>query len=178
MLTGEYVTIGIPPTYVGEAGTSFFIGAYQRTDFGTSPIGLDFEDPEGESWFSATVDYQMDIDDLAGTAYTASWSAHDFMLRAVTSSANLAEDCNENGVLDSCDVIDGGSKDADGDGVPDECDGSCLGDLNSDGRVDGGDLIVLLGAWGEPGPLGDLNDDGMVDGSDLLELLSAWGSCF
>lgn len=48
-------------------------------------------------------------------------------------------------------------------------------DLNSDGVVNGGDLTVLLGAWGTAGP-GDLNGNGTVDGADLTALLAAWTS--
>jgi len=52
----------------------------------------------------------------------------------------------------------------------------CLGDLNGDGVVDGADLGVLLGGWGQPG-VADLNADGTVDGADLGALLGAWGPC-
>jgi len=59
---------------------------------------------------------------------------------------------------------------------------SCLGDLNSDGVVNGADLGLLLGAWGAcpgdvPGCVGDLNIDGVVNGADLGLLLGAWGPC-
>ena len=46
-------------------------------------------------------------------------------------------------------------------------------DLNGDGAVDGGDLAILLAAWGTPGA--DLNGDGVTDGADLAILLAAWG---
>lgn len=55
--------------------------------------------------------------------------------------------------------------------------GSCPGDLDGDGEVNGSDLGALLGAWGTGGPLGDLDWNGIVDGSDLASLLAAWGSC-
>jgi len=49
-------------------------------------------------------------------------------------------------------------------------------DLNGDGVVDGADLGLLLGAWGQEGPtLADLNGDGVVDGADLGTLLGGWG---
>ena len=44
----------------------------------------------------------------------------------------------------------------------------CFSDLDHDGSVGGGDLTILLGAWG-PGCLGcqaDLDDNGVVDGAD------------
>ncbi len=52
-----------------------------------------------------------------------------------------------------------------------------LGDVNSDGRVDGADLGVLLGSWGPcSGCPADLNGDGTVDGADLGLLLGTWTS--
>lgn len=56
---------------------------------------------------------------------------------------------------------------------------SCPADLTGDGRVDGTDLGVLLGAAGGTGDIdgADLNGDGIVDGSDLGLLLAAWGDC-
>lgn len=51
-------------------------------------------------------------------------------------------------------------------------------DLNFDGAVDGSDLGLLLGAWGDctsdESCLADFNGDGTVDGADLGELLGAW----
>lgn len=53
-----------------------------------------------------------------------------------------------------------------------------LGDINHDAAVDGADLGLLLGAWGDcdfGAPCdADLNADGVVDGADLGILLGAW----
>lgn len=46
-------------------------------------------------------------------------------------------------------------------------------DLNGDGAVNGGDLGLLLSAWGQSGP-GDLDGNGSVGGGDLGLLLAAW----
>jgi hypothetical protein len=58
---------------------------------------------------------------------------------------------------------------------------TCPADLTDDGFVDGNDLGVLLGAWGDCPASGacpaDLNDDAFVDGNDLGLLLAAWGTC-
>jgi len=43
--------------------------------------------------------------------------------------------------------------------------------------VEGGDLAVLLGAWGSPNLTADLDGDGIVAGGDLAMLLGAWGGC-
>ena len=47
-------------------------------------------------------------------------------------------------------------------------------DLDEDGVVDGSDLTILLGSWGESDPLADLNGDGTVDGADLTIMLGNW----
>ncbi|MCH2145381.1 MAG: hypothetical protein MK082_09590 [Phycisphaerales bacterium] len=48
-------------------------------------------------------------------------------------------------------------------------------DINGDGLVDGADLTLLLGNWGQPGAT-DLDKDGDTDGADLAQLLGDWGS--
>lgn len=56
--------------------------------------------------------------------------------------------------------------------------GDCEADVNGDDVVDGGDLGVVLAAWGpNVRGLADIDQDGDVDGSDLGLLLSAWGAC-
>ncbi len=56
---------------------------------------------------------------------------------------------------------------------------NCPGDVNGDDQVNGADLSVLLGAFGQsvsPGTSGDVNGDGQVDGADLSVLLGAFGT--
>jgi len=56
----------------------------------------------------------------------------------------------------------------------------CLGDTNSDQRVDGIDLATVLTRWGMPGakfPQADCNDDGAINGLDLAIVLAGWGEC-
>ena len=48
-------------------------------------------------------------------------------------------------------------------------------DLNADGSVDGGDLGLLLAAWGSTDASLDLDGDGLIGGGDLGLLLAAWG---
>jgi len=47
-------------------------------------------------------------------------------------------------------------------------------DINNDGVVNGEDLGLLLGSWGQAG-VTDINADGTTNGSDLGLLLGAWG---
>jgi hypothetical protein len=54
----------------------------------------------------------------------------------------------------------------------------CLGDFNGTGTVDGGDLGLLLSAWGKcRGCPEDLNGDLTVNGGDLGILLALFGPC-
>jgi len=60
--------------------------------------------------------------------------------------------------------------------------GSCIGDLDGNGSVDGADLAKLLVGWGAcptapPACIADLNGDASVDGHDMGMLLAQWGSC-
>jgi formylglycine-generating enzyme required for sulfatase activity len=58
----------------------------------------------------------------------------------------------------------------------------CVGDVAVDGRVDGGDLGVLLANWGPVTSTAlsracDFDNSGQVDGADLGGLLAGWGAC-
>lgn len=58
----------------------------------------------------------------------------------------------------------------------------CPADVNGDFVVQGADLTILLGQWGDcfdsSDCSADLDGDGFVDGADLTLMLGAWGSCF
>lgn len=87
----------------------------------------------------------------------------------------ICDDCNENGVPDSWEVVAGLATDADGDGEPDEC--RCPGDINGDGIVDGADIGLLLVQWNTSDAAVDLNGDEVIDGADIGILLLHWGTC-
>jgi hypothetical protein len=54
----------------------------------------------------------------------------------------------------------------------------CPYDLTGDGKVDGPDLAVVLGAFGQSGSLpADINLDGTVDSYDIAYILGGWGPC-
>jgi hypothetical protein len=55
----------------------------------------------------------------------------------------------------------------------------CLPDVTGDGSVNGGDLGVVLNAWGlaDAQGTGDVNGDGSIDAADLAAVLSSWGPC-
>ncbi|MFG0258320.1 MAG: hypothetical protein ACF8GE_10500 [Phycisphaerales bacterium JB043] len=54
--------------------------------------------------------------------------------------------------------------------------GDCPTDLNDDGFVNGADLGLFLGNWGNPG-VTDLDGDGTTNGADLGLFLGTWGPC-
>jgi formylglycine-generating enzyme required for sulfatase activity len=111
----------------------------------------------------------------------------------VAVTLSLAGDCDGNGLVDACEIADGTLADCDADGIPDLCaieeglavdtdaDGQpdrcerARGDLNLDGLVDGQDLAILLGLWGQVDPpFGDFDGDGLIGSGDLAFLLAAW----
>jgi hypothetical protein len=112
-------------------------------------------------WDNSTSGVDAD-DEFDRTSYLVEWSA----------------DCNGDGIVDYGQILDGTLVDADGDNVPDIC--QCTGDLNGNGVVEGADISVMLGFWGEnpaPYPAADINADGIVNGADLAEMLGNWGPC-
>ena len=54
---------------------------------------------------------------------------------------------------------------------------SCDGDLNDDQVVDGTDISMILGYWGQDDPAYDLDGNGLIDGTDLAIVLGWWGAC-
>ena len=91
-------------------------------------------------------------------------------------------DCNNNGVIDLIDILDGTLADANGNGIPDSCEPTCESDVNGNGAVDVDDLLSVISQWGAcpgmPAPCsGDIDFDGSVDVSDLLGVINAWGNC-
>lgn len=94
----------------------------------------------------------------------------------LVTSLTIGRDCNQNDIIDSCDLLSGALTDADGDDVPDECPN--FADLDGDGRVGLPDLMSMLSAFGscagDPGynNLTDFNSDACNDLQDLALLLS------
>jgi hypothetical protein len=87
-------------------------------------------------------------------------------------------DCNGNGIPDTCDVIDVTSIDRNGNFFPDECE-PVPGDTNGDLVVNVDDLLAVVNAWGACLNRGmecpaDLNGNGTVDVDDLLLVIANW----
>lgn len=113
------------------------------------------------------------------TAFIGAPSAQPSTIGSVYVFSLTGHDCNENTILDACDIVEGTSEDANGNGVPDECEPCLPADLDSDGLVGVSDLLLLLAQWGVCPPicLGDINGDGNVGVPDLLIFLANWGPC-
>jgi len=96
-------------------------------------------------------------------------------------------DCNNDGIVDYGQILQGQLADTNTDGIPDTCQcgtipslpSCCPGDLDHDATVGGADIGLLLSNWGPCGNacLYDLNNDDKVNGGDLGLLLSGWGPC-
>ena len=108
-------------------------------------------------------DYPSDDSDIC--CFLVEWSA----------------DCNNDGIVDYGQILQGQLADANADGIPDICQApTCVdADLFRDFNVDGADLGILLAQWGPSTPLtvSDIDGDGVVNGADLGILLSFWGTC-
>jgi hypothetical protein len=90
-------------------------------------------------------------------------------------------DCNNDGLVDYGQILQGQLGDTNADGIPDICQQpTCVdADIYRDFNVNGADLGILLSQWGPNTPLteSDLNKDGFVNGADLGLLLAFWGAC-
>ena len=97
----------------------------------------------------------------------------------------FSQDCNDDGIMDYGQILDGTFEDLNLNYVPDCCEGgepcgSCIGDINEDGIVDAADLGIMLKLWGSDAqgtPRADITGDGVVSGADLGYLLYYWGLC-
>jgi hypothetical protein len=93
-------------------------------------------------------------------------------------STNTADDCNNNGIPDDCDIAFGNLTDINPlDGIPDECQlacATCRGDMNGDGKFDGADIQLFVEAYieategsGQYSPCADLNANFAINEADL-----------
>jgi hypothetical protein len=168
--SGIVVDVDVPDTYIGPAGTSFFIGAFgefepEPTNY---PAALDDNSLFRESWW-ITSTTPIDPNALA-TGGIVEYGLigqfippydGDWMLTALTcpgghcgESADLnangrpdeCEDCNGNGLPDDLDIAQGAATDCDGDSIPDLCN---LPDCDANGLADLCQASAPFGLAGE-----------------------------
>lgn len=85
-------------------------------------------------------------------------------------------DCNENGIEDAAEILDGSASDANGNGIIDSCEAPCDGDVTGDDSVDLADLNLVLANFGTTTDEGDATGNGEVDLEDLNLVLANFGS--
>jgi hypothetical protein len=134
--TNLLTTVDIPDTYVGPAGTSFFVGATIYNGVGEYPCSQDSDSSARQSWVADDTS-PIDPNNLGAAAelgliddfgFPGNW-----LIRAQgRPSGPPANDCNVNGVPDECDIADGTSEDCSNNGIPDECEP----DTDGDGFID------------------------------------------
>ena len=158
-LTGTFVRIDIPDTFIGPSGTSFFVGAYGEFALDAFPALVDQSAPDLGSWYitSATAIDPTDLDAGAidyfgpvGLFPGCAACGGDFLLRVSTcTTGHCSEspdlnmngvpdacdpDCNGNGIPDDVDILQGNVTDCDMDGTPDSC--QELEDCDGNGMAD------------------------------------------
>jgi hypothetical protein len=159
-MPGGVFRVDLPTTYVGEAGTSFFVGVILAyPDANAFPCPLDATAPStlGVSWIIGCQG-PIDPNDLANGAieYALVEDAIGIPMNVIVRAVAKVPtgDCNLNGVPDECDIASGASADLDGNGVPDECE-----DCNGNGVPDGWDVDPA-----DPDGNGEISADCQPDG--------------
>ncbi len=171
-ISGDVALIGAIQ-YVNGGPGSAYVYQFDGTNW-VEEAKLAASDAAAEHLFGKSVSISGDVAVIGAPgnydAGTSSGSTYVF---------GSLSDCNDNSTLDLCDIADGTSKDANGNGIPDECEPrDCPADLDGDGSVGILDLLALLAAWGsDPGGPPDFDGDGTVGIFDLLILLASWGLC-
>ncbi len=153
--------VALPPTLVGEAGTSFFVALLTNQKSYQKPVGLDTDAPiPGRSFYTGTP--------VVSGGGSLVPSENLFPLNPVDIGNFTLH------------AVAANPLDLDADGVPDVCQGppTCAPDVTGDGVVDTLDLNTVLVGFGMMTDAGDTNGDGIVDSLDLNAVLVAFGrSC-
>ncbi len=176
-----------------QGATGPFIGAYQDPRDAEPASGWEWSDGENWTFTSwgigepnnsggedvACMSFKPTGTYWADTNQTGTYSNG---VRFVTGAIlEWSQDCNNDGIVDYGQILDGTFDDDDDNGIPDTCETPpCLGDITGNGQVDAADLGILLAVWntnGKSNPAADINGDGTVNAADLGLLIANWGPC-
>ncbi|MBL9149269.1 MAG: hypothetical protein JNM94_11300 [Phycisphaerae bacterium] len=150
-------TIDIADTYVGPAGTTYFVGAIINAGIAIAPLDQSGSSQQ-RSWIAATAGGQVNPNALGDSGLFGLVDSFNFPGNWLVRAVGWRElDCNGNGVPDDCDLANGFA-DCQGDGIPDVCqlDGN---DCNQNGVPDDCDLA--------DGTLSDCQPNGKPDACEI-----------
>lgn len=173
------------PTAFSPDGSLLLVGAYSSSSYGTNsgaawiyqlidgvftaPVELTRNRPEPGDFFGLAVAFHNNVAYVAAPRLDQAGENSGGVFRFAL------HDCTDSGVLDAWEISQGIATDLNGNGIPDSCDARSP-DVNHDGIVNGGDIGIIMGAWGTDGSIGcDLDGNGIVDGADLAMILVNWG---
>jgi hypothetical protein len=156
--TDAFQAIDIADTYVGAAGTTYFVGALINAGIAIAPLDQSGSSAQ-RSWIAvADIDGSVDPNALGESGLFGLVDSFNFPGNWLVRAIGWRElDCNGNGVPDDCDIA-GGLVDCQGDGIPDVCqlDGN---DCNRNGVPDDCDLAE--------GTLTDCQGNGTPDACEI-----------
>jgi glucose/arabinose dehydrogenase len=102
-------------------------------------------------------------EDAYGEIYICDQGGEVFKIVPVTPTP----DCNANGKVDACDILDATSPDANANGVPDECE-ECYADCDADGSLTIDDFICFQTIFAIGDPAADCDEDGVLTIDDFI----------
>lgn len=185
-----YRSQSIPPTQVGAAGDSFFVGVWFTQSSQMSFAGFVRSVCASDRCFLLSAWPADHLPSLAGSgivslAYTEAhyptfWncsrppggSPTGGIAMHIRARTLRAYDCDLDDRPDACDAF----ADLNDNGVPDSCE--CPGDVNGDGRVDVTDFLMLANGYGRTDAFwfdGDVTGDGAVGIADFCIVATTYG---
>lgn len=160
----SYLLLGDPSMRLWKSAPyPFVLAGPDVIDLGALGVGLQVLRLDGSPVAGATVSL-VQGETLLGTAYSAADGTVSIPVADLAAGEIVAR-------------VTSDFEDTTGDRIviAVTADEPCPADLDADGDVGFGDLLILLGDWG--GAAADVDGDGEVGFGDLLVVLGAWGAC-
>lgn len=191
----SHTVISPPPVTGGDVTLTFRAGGdfsspseFVTVDINGLIVGTAFEDKAGDCPDPPDQDAII----ISAAVFQSAVAGGDAVINMIATTAvnpNLCDppsfiavtltyestDCNNNGVLDECDIASGTSRDRNANGIPDECECDPC-DTDCDGDVDAFDIepfLELLFGGGQPCGIcsGDVDGNGVIDAFDIEPFL-------